>query len=436
MHIRKIEISNIRSIDSFRLNFPKGKEAGWHVLIGDNGSGKSSILRTIALALIGPNDILRLDPVWENWLKQGEEKAEVAVWVTRHSHDGRTRGAARGGVDDDKLIYGKLAISKDSFGNLELEVISRKTKYSADKYFWTNVDGYFSCAFGPFRRFTGGNQTLEQHYIRNPKIGSHLTAFKEDAALTEVSVWLKDIYTRSLEKQGKKQNWKKIYEGLLYFINKAGLLPEGFKFVEINADGPVFKDPNGVQLHMYQLSEGIKSILSLTFEMLRLMLDCFDAKEVFGNMNDDNPENDVIPVPGVVLIDEIDAHLHPTWQTRIGKWFTTYFPNIQFIVTTHSPLICRAASKGSIWRLSPPGSDEESKEVIGSDFERLVYGDVLDAYGTENFGEGIDRGIEGKESRKRYQELTMRVRYGNKLSAVERVEYENLKKLFQSHVEA
>ena len=50
--------------------------------------------------------------------------------------------------------------------------------------------------------------------------------------------------------------------------------------------------------------------------------------------------------PGVVLIDEVDAHLHPTWQRRIGLWFREHFPKLQFIVSTHSPLICQAATVG------------------------------------------------------------------------------------------
>ena len=50
-----------------------------------------------------------------------------------------------------------------------------------------------------------------------------------------------------------------------------------------------------------------------------------------------------MPYEGVILIDEIDAHLHPAWQKRIGFWLKAHFPNIQFIVTTHSPFICQAA---------------------------------------------------------------------------------------------
>ena len=94
-----------------------------------------------------------------------------------------------------------------------------------------------------------------------------------------------------------------------------------------------------------------------------------------------------IIVPGVVLIDEIDAHLHPTWQRRIGFWFRKHFPNIQFIVTTHSPLICQAAEVGSVWHLPTPGSGEQLQQVTGDTLRRLIYGNVLEAYGTEVFGE-------------------------------------------------
>ena len=79
----------------------------------------------------------------------------------------------------------------------------------------------------------------------------------------------------------------------------------------------------------------------------------------------DMPTNDcasINQVPGVVIIDEIDAHLHVSWQRRIGSWLTSHFPNIQFIVTTHSPYICRSADLGALIRL--PGVDEEASPGI------------------------------------------------------------------------
>jgi predicted ATP-binding protein involved in virulence len=145
------------------------------------------------------------------------------------------------------------------------------------------------------------------------------------------------------------------------------------------------------------MSDGFRSLLSMIFELIRQMVKIYGEGHVFENISRGEM---LITVPGVVLIDEVDAHLHPTWQTRIGQWFTKYFPNIQFIVSTHSPLICRASEKGSIWRLATPSGQAKSGKITGVDKNRLIFGNVLDAYGTEVFGADVtisENAIEKKE---------------------------------------
>ncbi|MBK9451832.1 MAG: AAA family ATPase [Bacteroidetes bacterium] len=61
MYLKSIHIKNIRGIEDFKMDFPEAKEAGWHVLLGQMVPGKTTVLRAIALALIGPTEILRLD---------------------------------------------------------------------------------------------------------------------------------------------------------------------------------------------------------------------------------------------------------------------------------------------------------------------------------------------------------------------------------------
>ena len=108
-------------------------------------------------------------------------------------------------------------------------------------------------------------------------------------------------------------------------------------------------------------------------------------------------ETGSINLPGVVAIDEIDAHLHPAWQKRIGEWFVKRFPQVQFFVTTHSPIICQAAATGSVWRLPTPGTTEEGGRVIGDDLNKLIYGSILDACGTQFFGVGVTRSEASKD---------------------------------------
>ena len=83
--------------------------------------------------------------------------------------------------------------------------------------------------------------------------------------------------------------------------------------------------------------------------------------------------------PGLVLIDEVDAHLHPEWQRTIGKMLVGMFPNIQFLVTTHSSHVAQGAGKGSVWVMPEPGSDRVPRRLLGDDLNRVLSGDVLHA---------------------------------------------------------
>ena len=143
----------------------------------------------------------------------------------------------------------------------------------------------------------------------------------------------------------------------------------------------MFRDANGVVVPVMDLSDGYRSVLSMTFEIVRQMAMTFGPDEIF----DPNDPAKVVP-EGVVIVDEVDTHLHPTWQSRIGHWFCDHFPNVQFIVSTHSPLVCQSAENGSVYLLPRSGTREKGGKLKRDTLLRLVHGTVLDAYGTEAFG--------------------------------------------------
>jgi hypothetical protein len=169
------------------------------------------------------------------------------------------------------------------------------------------------------------------------------------------------------------------------FINDSEFLSHKCKIADVTSKEVIFVDPRGVKVALEELSDGFRAILSMTFELIRQMTLAFRKDELF------DASGTKITVPGVILIDEVDAHLHPTWQRRVGLWFREHFPNMQFIVTTHSPLVCQAADIGTVFRLPTPRSGEKASMVTGKDLDRLLYGSVLDAYGTEMFGANIAR---------------------------------------------
>ena len=441
MYIRKVEINNIRSIGDFSMEFPEGKESGWHVLIGDNGAGKSSIVRSISAALIGPEEIGSVRLYWEEWLSQrtasGSIKLEL-MYDSKFDKTGQARPLKHQAVSNEIMLKRNGRVVMES--NINAKSLNPKN------YNWGDNKGWFSVAYGPFRRFTGGNPEWNKVYYSAPKAGAHLSVFGEDIALTEALEWLKDLDRRRLKEKESaamagmvnepngqyKSEADTVFHRLRQFINESGLLPHNTSFSGVDIEGePEFVDGNGNTIKITQLSDGYRSILSMTFELIRQMVRVYGASSVFQSANARVPQFDI---PGVVLIDEIDAHLHPSWQTRIGQWFTQYFPKLQFIVTTHSPLICRACEKGSIWRLAAPGSDRISGEVTGEDKDKLIYGDVLDAYETDVFGAKITRGEEGREKQEEYRRLVYKENYGQKMSAEEQKQLKHLKSIFHTDV--
>jgi hypothetical protein len=205
-------------------------------------------------------------------------------------------------------------------------------------------------------------------------------------------------------------------------------LPHSAQIEGFDKDGIIFKDGNGNRIPILELSDGYRSILSLTFELIRQLVRVYGAQAVFADIEKGKME---INLPGVVLIDEIDAHLHPSWQVDVGFWFTQYFPQLQFIVTTHSPLVCRAAEKGSIWRLAKPGTDSEAQEITGIEKDRLVYGNILDAYGTELFGKNTVRSTQSNKKLERLGRLNMLYALG-KIKPTEEKERLKLQKILST----
>ncbi|QNE42135.1 MULTISPECIES: AAA family ATPase [Hymenobacter] len=443
MYIHSIDIAHIRAIDSLKMRF--AKPAGWHVIIGDNGTGKSSVVRAIALALIGPEKAMALRLSWDEWLAAQHTTGHVRLHIVADPEWDKAVDTRKASVAaSDKPFPIEIDFSRERVGGfspdfasphsvvvLSSNIDSARSR-KPRKEIWGDYAGWFSVAYGPFRRFTGGNPEWAKLFYSSPKVGAHLSAFGEDVALTEALEWLRELDYQRLKQQEADNQSSEASHTLDYlkrFVNDSGLLPHGTRLDRIETGGPIFLDGNGNPVPVTQLSDGYRSVLSLTFELIRQLVRVYGYKQVFHQLAKNRPDKLEIGLPGVVVIDEIDAHLHPTWQTRIGQWFLQYFPRMQFIVTTHSPLICRAAAQGSIYRLVAPGEEESSGEVTGLERDRLIYGNILDAYATDAFGENITQSPEAQEKLTRLIHLNRLYAYG-KLNKADEAEMYQLRQIF------
>lgn len=411
MHLKKVVLHNVRSISTLTWE-PANAGAGWHVIIGDNGAGKSGFLRALALALVGPQEAIALRQDWNEWLRRGTDAGAIEVWL--HPDATFDSFSKAGKLSTKWLQEAKLNLIRSPD---QVELKAPKHNFDPERHVWGGRGGWFSASYGPFRRFTGGDKDQEKLYYSNPKLARHLSVFSESVALSECLEWLKLLQFKTLEEDPEG----KLLEPLKAFVNQAGFLPHEARLDSITSKGVRFVDGNDCEVPVENLSDGYRSILSMTFELIRQLAATYGANKIF-----DSEDPSKIVVPGVVLIDEIDAHLHPTWQQRVGRWFRDHFPAIQFIVSTHSPLICQAADVGSIFRLPRPGSDDKPEMVTGLARERLLYGNVLDAYGTGAFGEVTTRSPEAMERLSRLAELNQK-ELAEGLSEKEREEQRGLR---------
>jgi hypothetical protein len=172
------------------------------------------------------------------------------------------------------------------------------------------------------------------------------------------------------------------------------------------------------------MSDGYRSALALMSDILRHMIATYGVSDLF--LKDKNGKI-VVNKSGVVLIDEIDAHLHPEWQRLIGFWLKRHFPQIQFLVTSHSPIICQAADPKGLFHLPEPGGDDTPFQLSDEDYSKIIASKpdkilISPAFGLEN-----SRSPLAVDKRAQYSRLKAKERSIGKLSAVEKKEVEQLK---------
>ncbi|WP_033341731.1 AAA family ATPase [Catenuloplanes japonicus] len=381
MYIARVRVENVRGFHDARsvdlgLERPDGTYAGWTVIAGRNGSGKTSLLRAIALAISGHSSAGVLMPDSSNWITVGRDAGSVGLDLVA---DPVLDLSGEGDVSEEPLSLSmswRLARPLRATGRDPQPLLSSGNSPSAWGPWQPNAAGWFCAAYGPFRRLTGGSIDA-QRLTQGPAVISRLASlFHEDASLAEGVSWLIDQHLRSFERRSGAAELKEAALAVL----ADGLLPDGYVVRGVDADG-LWVDNNDRRFPLREMSDGYRAVTALVVDLLKQIHDCY------GEIALDETEGSVrVVAPGVVVIDEVDAHLHVTWQKRIGTWLKSHFPNMQFIVTTHSPYVCQSADPGGLIRLPGPDQDESPRVVSEDLYERVVYGSGDDAALSGLFG--------------------------------------------------
>lgn len=371
MYVAKVKLENIRGFHDARkvdldLSRPDGSYAGWTVVTGPTGSGRSTFLRAIALAIGGPAEAPALAGEAQTWVAQGKSRGGVEVDLVTGGDDQFARGFT---PPEGENVFADLVFAEGG--------IAMESNVGRNGPWQENPSGWFCAAYGPYRRLT----------TRQGPKGKLAGLFEPELAVFPQAVPLA------------------LRDKALALVND-GLVPSEFTARWEGDELWIGASP------IRALGDGYKSLVALALDLLRLM------------GGEETRE-------GVVLIDEIEAHLQLNWQQWVGGWLTRHFPRLQFIVSTNSPYVCQAADPRGLILL--PGADEElPAEVIEGDlYERVIHGSAEDVALSELFGLDSSYPPRARRLRQELVELEIKVLDGQ-ADEVQRARYAELQELLVS----
>ena len=288
MYISHIRLTNIRCFGDLKIDL-KPDTTGENafnalLLLGNNAVGKSTILKSIALGLC---DL-------------GSASGLLSDMYGSLITDGYQTGSIEIGLANGRSAYTLATTIEKSDVDSELEILNRSTKMTKD-FPWNEV---FICGYGP-SRVVEGTRSYSQYDVAD----AVYTLFQYDWALQNPELVVRRLTSGDVAAE------KELLRSL------ADVLMMNVEHIYLSKTGLMLRNPGGGASSFGALADGHRSTLNW-------ILDLFS----WAYLNDQT-------VPrGVVLIDEIENHLHPQWQRNILRLLSAQFPQIQFIATSHSAL--------------------------------------------------------------------------------------------------
>lgn len=350
-----LRLKNVRSFgpkQTLDLSNGAGRPAQWTIILGDNGVGKTTLLQSL-VAITPTRESKYIVPRCANFsrfewalYRSGEERYELSAdfFVNAKLTQGNGRGISDFNVERGRTSY----VCKTA----PLDVMTE-----------------FPCfGYGASRRM--GETSLSENGEDDP----FASLFSDSIELLNAEEWLlqADYAARAGSNAATRKRAEKRRDEIKEILIK--LLPDvkDIKFAQITEKQP----KPGIEVETHYGWVSIKD-LSLGYKtMIAWMVDL--ASRMFIRYPDSpNP----LAEPAVVLVDEIDLHLHPKWQRTLMSYLSERFPNTQFIATAHSPLVVQAASDANVVLLRREGDhvviDNDVKDIHGWRVDQILTSDLF-----------------------------------------------------------
>lgn len=357
MYVEKLTMKDFRCFEQAAVTFVyPGKDGlppeamnNVTLLIGINGTGKTSVLKGVALGVLAPiiwhigyRPYMLVRRASESGpqpkgavlsrqflLEPGESQKGTAWSMMEIEETFAIRPGTQGG---DAFDVPNSFLMKNAFRPEESE---------------QSTASFFALGYGAFRRAEEFESLDPQRARRrHPRYQRVAGLFEEYITLYPLSAWYPTLESKPRQKEVRD---------LL-----SSLLPEGTEFTGEFKDADAIFKHNGVKLPFGALSDGFRSYIGLVADMLYHLNYVCPKKSKLTDLS------------GVVMIDDIDVHLHPKWQREVVPKLAGTFPKLQFIITSHSPLVAGTLHAANIRVIEDKQIHEYTERIHGLSADQIL----------------------------------------------------------------
>ena len=352
MLIRSLELKNFRCFTHYQLSLAPR----FTVLIGDNGSGKTAVLDALSVAV--GSFLLGVPRAATRSIHPDDVRAANLILgqsVTREEA-GETEVAAQGEINGQLLSWKRtLANSKSrTTRKYALNVQDAVAKMLRQARTPTDVVFPVLTYYG-----TGRLWNILRNRPETSKRGSRFGAYDDclnpASDLKRLFRWFKTNEMAALQKRERRHVLEAVRSAIIAMVPDATGVIWDLDWDELVVDVAIHGQKQRIPFHL--LSDGYRNVIGMAADIAYRM----------ASLNPHLLADAVRQTPGVVLIDEVDLHLHPNWQRIVIGKLLEAFPKVQFVATTHSPFIIQSLHGRAdtlLWDLAEKGPlAVESKSI-------------------------------------------------------------------------
>lgn len=330
---------------------------------GENGTGKTTILRALALGLIGSNH-KSID----------RERIKNLLLIKRLDESGNVE-LGKGGIELDYMIDGREYTNRIEFNPVDegrdIEIVDHGDfSILSGAYHLKSLIIGFPQTRGEMDSDKAGEMVFKPLAEAHIDDIAPLLVNKDELRLQSFSAWIANLDNAANRKEKK---YPKTTAEERRIINKtfeiiSQVTDHEMSFYSVRQASPpdiwvATRDaPDGISLHL--ISQGFKVIIGWIGYFVQRLVQAYSLSKEFWKEY------------SVVLVDEIDSYLHPKWQAKLIQTLLEYFSNTQFIISTHSPLMLGNLRKDNIYLLDFEGRNvrcfQPSFNPYGADANRIL----------------------------------------------------------------